>query len=151
MRDSALVRPLLKAGYDLSFDRPHWLNAVARVIGAATLLHQHWLTVNDVPYISSTCQQRKGRLHVELDTQGGVVVPPSRHWIWWEGKWPCHADGRQLKNISAALMDAPTSLFLGKHEIAMLSRKPQDRRGTFTNYHQMVDFYAALVGRGLNE
>ncbi|QLI80863.1 ThiF family adenylyltransferase [Chitinibacter fontanus] len=99
------------------------------------------LVMREVPYVDSQKQIRTGTLVCPLDLAGDVTSKPSTHVMYWDGDFPCRADGTLLQEI--AHQSQPTNLGHGVSARHSFSSKP--RSDGYANFHEKMSTYASIL------
>jgi hypothetical protein len=98
------------------------------------------LVMREVPYVDAKQRVRTGTLISSLTLAGDVAKPPDTHQVWFDGDFPCNADGTPIKGIGSG----PGNYDLG-HGVAArfhFSTKPE---GGYADYYQKMTTYAGIV------
>lgn len=104
-------------------------------------VHEGYLVVRDVPYVTSTCEVQLGILVAKLDLSGDVLNRPQDHTIFFAGEYPCKSDGKPIEAIRA---NTDTVRISGKLTVQhRFSSKPP--RGHYESYHEKIQTYAAIL------
>jgi len=98
------------------------------------------LVMRDVPYVNSKGQVLIGTLISSLDLAGEVTRTPSTHVAYFDGEFPCGADGQPLHKI--AHQTAHVDLGNGVKARHSFSSKPASG---YTDYHHKMTTYAAIL------
>ena len=98
------------------------------------------LVMHEVPYVDSKRQVRSGSLISNLSLAGDVAQPPDTHQVWFDGEFPCHADGTPIKAIehSRGNYDLGHGLTAKHH----FSSKPE---GGYPDYYLKMTTYAGVL------
>src|SRR5215211_3380824 len=59
-----------------------------------------FLVMRDVPYVNAERQIRMGSLISSLTMAGDVTRPPDTHVAYFDGEYPCGANGKPISQIS---------------------------------------------------
>lgn len=125
------LKRLVADGYRLLFDHPYHV------------------TLAGVSYLNSSQRDSKGKIHMPLDTQGGVVVPPVWHAAYWEGPMPYSAEGTPLEHLFAPWPPGtPPHKRVGRVVTARWNNvlvHVFSRKDKFDSYYDKAKFYANLV------
>lgn len=99
-----------------------------------------FLLVRDVPYVNSQRQTKRGTLISSLSMAGNVTMTPDTHVVYFDGEFPCKADGTPISNISKSSSD----FILGHGVVAKhdFSSKPE---GGYANYYDKMTTYIAIL------
>lgn len=101
-----------------------------------------FLVLREVPYVDSRKQVRAGTLISSLTLAGDVARPPDTHVIFFDGDYPCDADGKPIAQIKNASQDFQHGNGItAKHRF---SSKPADT-GRYADYYQKMTTYAAIL------
>jgi hypothetical protein len=98
------------------------------------------LVMREVPYVDERRQVRTGTLISSLSLAGDVAKPPETHQVWFDGDFPCNADGTPIKAIghSSGNYDLGHGLTAKHH----FSSKPE---GGYPDYYLKMTTYALAV------
>jgi hypothetical protein len=98
------------------------------------------LVMREVPYVDAQHQVRTGTLISSLTMAGDETRPPDTHVIYFDGDYPCHANGSPIQAISHAAGIFP----LGHGLTAKFgfSSKPE---GGYTDYYHKMTAYAGIL------
>ncbi|AWM39180.1 hypothetical protein GobsT_25350 [Gemmata obscuriglobus] len=99
------------------------------------------LVMREVPYVDSKKCVRRGTLVSGLTLAGDVTQKPDSHQVWFDGEFPCNADGTELKGIghSSGNYDLGNGVTAKYH----FSSKPRD--SGYTDYHEKMTTYAGVI------
>lgn len=110
--------------------------------GYAIAIRSGYLVVRDIPYVNAERQVCRGSLIMPLALANNVTAPPADHTTYFEGEYPCDAEGQPItaiKNNSNAVTLAP-----GLNAQHYFSAKPQPK-GNYDDFHHKVTSYAAIL------
>ena len=126
------LRPLVRNSPDLS-----------RLVdeGYAVRIQSGHLLIDDIPFVTSDKQVRRGTMACPLDTQGDSAVRPATHVMWFAGGIPCDKNGTEL----AALIHARGSVNLAEGVVADCSFSQKPSPQGYANYYDKVVTYVGLV------
>lgn len=99
-----------------------------------------FLVLDDVPYVNSARQVKRGKLVSKLELQANVTKKPDDHVIYFIGEYPCNANGSPIEKIRH--QSAQTQLaenLLAQHSF---SSKPP---GGYTDYYDKMTSYAKIL------
>lgn len=98
------------------------------------------LVMREVPYVTAERQVRTGTLISSLNMAGDVTQKPDTHQVWFDGDFPCNADGTQLKGIGngAGNHDLGNGVTAKFH----LSSKPD---AGYADYYEKMTTYAGVI------
>ena len=98
------------------------------------------LVMREVPYVDASRQVRTGTLISSLALAGDVARPPDTHQVWFDGDFPCKADGTPIKAIehSSGSFDLGHGLTAKHH----FSSKPD---GGYPDYYAKMTTYAGVI------
>jgi len=98
------------------------------------------LVMREVPYVDAERQVRTGSLISSLTLAGDVARPPDTHQVWFDGEFPCNADGTRIKAIehSSGNFDLGHGLTAKHH----FSSKPD---GGYPDYYLKMTTYAGVI------
>lgn len=98
------------------------------------------LLVRDVPYVDTNRNVHRGTLISELALAGNKTKRPDSHQVWFDGEFPCFADGSPISAIfSQTGTFALTNGITAKHRF---SSKPE---GGYTDYYHKMTTYAGVI------
>lgn len=98
------------------------------------------LLVREVPYVDSNRAVRRGTLISSLALAGNETQKPDTHQVWFDGEFPCFADGTPIHAISNQSGNYELgSGITAKHH---LSSKPA---GGYTDYFHKMSTYAGVI------
>lgn len=99
-----------------------------------------YLVMREVPYVDARREVRIGTLISSLTLAGDQTRRPDTHVVYWDGDFPCHADGSPIQGIS----HGACAFNLGHNLKAThsFSSKPE---GGYTDYHHKMTSYANIV------
>jgi len=98
-----------------------------------------FLVMREVPYVNAQRQIRRGTLISSLTMAGDVTRAPDTHVAFFDGEYPCRADGTRIHQISHQSGHLP----LGNGMIAKHSFSSKPSTG-YTDYYYKMTTYAAL-------
>lgn len=98
------------------------------------------LVMREVPYVDANRQVRTGSLISSLSLAGDVARPPDTHQAWFDGDFPCKADGTPIKAIehSSGNFDLGHGLTAKHH----FSSKPDNG---YPDYYVKMTTYAGVI------
>ncbi len=98
------------------------------------------LVMREVPYVDASRRVRTGSLISSLTLAGDVARPPDTHQVWFDGDFPCKADGTPIKAIehSTGHYDLGHELTAKHH----FSSKPDDG---YPDYYAKMTTYAGVI------
>jgi molybdopterin/thiamine biosynthesis adenylyltransferase len=102
-----------------------------------------FLLVHGIPYVNSRREIAYGVLGSNLDLAGDITTPPQDHTAKFVGEYPCDDQGRELD----VLKHASGTFDLGGGLIAQHSFSRKPARGHYTDYHEKMTAYIALLGK----
>jgi hypothetical protein len=99
-----------------------------------------YLVMREVPYVDARRHVRIGALISSLTLAGDTTRTPDTHVVFWDGEFPCRADGIRLTGIGdgAGTYDLGNGL-KARHQF---SSKPD---GGYTDYHHKMTSYANMI------
>lgn len=99
-----------------------------------------FLIMRDVPYVNAQRKVLMGTLISSLALAGDVTQKPDTHVIYFDGEYPCEADGTPIQSIkkSSGNFDLGHGVY-AKHDF---SSKPE---GGYTDYHHKMTTYATIL------
>lgn len=105
-----------------------------------------YLLIKDVPYVTSSCEIKRGTLISPLKVSGDVTDRPDTHVAYWTGEHPCHSNGAKIATIAnpSAAQDMGNSIqadftFSAKAEYRDYHHKMTTYIGRITGEAQVVD------------
>ena len=103
-------------------------------------IRSNYLLVNNIPYVNSQKEIKRGMLASELTLAGDKTVTPNTHVVYFAGDHPCHKDGSEIEQIkhSSNKQNFGPGLIVDHS----FSCKPKDG---YKNYHDKMDTYAMLI------
>jgi hypothetical protein len=102
------------------------------------------LVMRHVPYVDANRQVRSGTLISTLNLAGDIAQKPDPHTIYFDGDYPCNANGTPIEPIRNQTQHFPLSGGLSaKHQF---SSKPSDTQRYDDYFHKMTTYAATLSG-----
>lgn len=102
---------------------------------------QHgYLLINDVPYVNSSREIRRGTLVSRLELNGDITNKPNDHVAYWIGEHPCHSTGLLIATIQNP--SAPQDLGNGLKVNFTFSAKAEYR----DYHHKMTTYIGRITG-----
>lgn len=98
------------------------------------------LVMRDVPYVDAQREVRLGTLISSLTLAGDQTRPPDTHVIFFDGEFPCEADGTPMRQI--AHQSVAHSFGNGVVAAHSFSSKPADG---YTDHHHKMTTYATIL------
>ena len=98
------------------------------------------LVMRDVPYVDAQKQVRTGTLISSLNLAGDETRAPDTHVVYFDGDYPCTAEGIPIRSIS----NESGSYDLG-HGLMARHRFSSKPDGGYTDYHHKMTSYANIV------
>ena len=98
------------------------------------------LLLNDVPYVNTRREVKRGMLVSALTTAGDVTVKPGTHVIHFAGEYPCHKDGSPIEEIRHA--SRKVTLGEGLARDHSFSNKP---KGGYSDFYEKMTTYANIL------
>ncbi len=99
-----------------------------------------YLVMHQVPYVNASRQVKMGKLISSLTMAGDRTHRPDTHVMFFDGEYPCHADGSP---ISAIMHQSATShLGHGLTSRHSFSSKPSEG---YPDYHKKMTAYANIL------
>lgn len=101
-----------------------------------------YLILRDVPYVNAARKVLKGSLISSLNLAGNLTQMPDTHVIFFDGEYPCKADGSPIQSISksSGTFDLGSGI-VAKHDF---SSRPE--AGYPDYYHKMTTYAGILCG-----
>lgn len=98
------------------------------------------LVMREVPYVDANRRVLKGSLISTLNMAGDVTRPPETHQVWFDGEFPCKADGSPIKAIghSSGNFDLGHGLVAQHH----FSSHPDNN---YVDYYEKMTTYAGII------
>lgn len=107
-----------------------------------------YLTVRQVPYVTSARQVARGTIVISLgDVADDMAKMPRDHTVLFDGAYPCHADGRPIERINAGEPNTVIGEGVVGRYCFSAKPKPLDHYDGF--YHQVTSYIAILGGPAL--
>jgi hypothetical protein len=100
------------------------------------------LVMRDVPYVNSQGKVCIGTLISSLNVAGEVTRTPETHVAYFDGEFPCGADGKPLHQIA----HQSTAIDLGNGVKAKHSFSSKPASGYTDYYHKMTTYAVILAG-----
>ena len=99
-----------------------------------------FLVMREVPYVNRQREVKMGTLISSLAMAGDMTRPPDTHVVYFDGDYPCKADGTPIQAIShqSAKIDLGNGL-TAQHSF---SSKPAEG---YRDYHHKMSAYAAIL------
>lgn len=101
-----------------------------------------FLVMREVPYVNAQRQVRRGNLISSLTMAGDLTRTPDTHVAFFDGEYPCRADGTQIHQISHQSGHLP----LGNGMVAKHSFSSKPSTGYTDYYHKMTTYAAVFTG-----
>jgi hypothetical protein len=103
-------------------------------------IRSNYLLVNDVSYVNSNKEIKRGILVSELSLSGDVTTTPSNHIVFFAGEHPCNRDGSEIDKIKHQSL---TQQF-GENLVVnhSFSSKPS---GSYQDYYEKMTTYVAII------
>lgn len=98
------------------------------------------LIVRDVPYVNARRQVQRGVLISSLNMAGDETQRPDTHVVFFDGEYPCKADGTPIESIKKS--SGNFDLGHGVTAAHDFSSKPE---GGYTDYHHKMTTYATIL------
>lgn len=99
-----------------------------------------FLIMRDVPYVNSKREVCTGTLISSLTISGDITRTPDTHVVYFDGEFPCGADGNPIRQI--AHQSKAVNLGNGVTARHSFSSKPV---GGYTDYYHKMTTYAAIL------
>jgi hypothetical protein len=100
-----------------------------------------FLVMREVPYVDGQKQVRFGTLISSLTMAGDETRTPDTHVVFFDGDYPCRADGTPIQGI-AHQTNAAINLGHGLTARQAFSSKPE---GGYTDYYHKMTSYAGIL------
>jgi ThiF family len=101
-----------------------------------------FLIMQDVPYVNSNKEIKRGFLATPLLLANDKTQPPDNHTIHFGGEYPCDQFGRTIERIRAN--DGPVDIGGQLKADRTFSAKPQPS-GRYENYYDKITTYADIL------
>lgn len=101
-----------------------------------------FLIMREVPYVDAQRQVQMGSLISSLTMAGDVTRTPDTHVVYFDGDYPCRADGTPIQQIS----HQSGNIDLGNGVTAKHSFSSKPGTGYTDYYHKMTTYAAILSG-----
>lgn len=99
-----------------------------------------FLLLREIPYVNEYRQVRTGTLISSLSMAGDVTCKPDTHVVYFDGDFPCNADGTRINQIAHQTVDQDLGHgVMAKHTF---SSKPL---GGYTDYYHKMTTYASIL------
>lgn len=99
-----------------------------------------FLLLREVPYVNAQRQVRTGTLISSLNMAGDETHIPDTHVVYFDGEFPCNADGTQIHQIA----NSSNHMDLGHGVTAKHTFSSKPSSG-YTDYHHKMTTYAAII------
>lgn len=100
------------------------------------------LIMRDVPYVDTARCVQRGVLISTLNLAGDVAQRPDPHTIYFDGDYPCSAEGRPIEPLRHSTQNFDLGgKIVAKHQF---SSKPADTQ-CYDDYYQKMTTYAATI------
>ena len=100
----------------------------------------NYLLVRDVPYVDGQKQVKRGTLISTLNMAGNVTQKPDTHVVFFDGEYPCRADGTKISSITKSSGEFNLGNgVVAKHDF---SSKPD---GSYADYYDKMTTYVAIL------
>lgn len=98
------------------------------------------LVMREVPYVNAKREVLRGTLVTSLTLAGDDTRPPDNHQVWFDGEFPCNADGTRITGIGDGAGDH--NLGHGLTAKFHFSTKPGR---DYLDYHEKMTAYAGIL------
>ena len=102
------------------------------------------LVVDDVPFLSDPQTLGTGRMVTPLNVNGGEVLSPSTHIMYWVGPEPVDYHGKRLGCYHSESKRALAPDLVVSHQFSCKRLDDHGRKRAYESYHEMVVTYAAI-------
>lgn len=99
------------------------------------------LLMREVPYVAAGKGVRRGTIVSGLTTAGDVTQKPDSHQVWFDGDFPCNADGTPLKGIGSG----ESNYDLGSGVTAKYHFSSKPRPEGYLDHHEKMVTYAGVI------
>jgi hypothetical protein len=103
-------------------------------------IEKGFLIMREVPYVNSQKQIKMGKIISSLCLSGDITAKPEPHTVFFEGEFPCNADGTRIQGIDAG---AAPALGAGLKAQYQFSSKPGPQG--YSDYYQKMSTYATII------
>lgn len=101
-----------------------------------------FLVMREVPYVNAVRQVKRGNLISSLTMAGDLTRTPDTHVAFFDGEFPCRADGSKIHQIAHQSGHLP----LGNGMVAKHSFSSKPSTGYTDYYHKMTTYAALFTG-----
>lgn len=99
-----------------------------------------FLLMREVPYVDAHRQVRVGTMVSSLTLAGDRTHRPDTHVVYWDGGFPCNADGSPIQGIS----HQAGRIALG-HDLTATHAFSSKPEGGYLDYHHKMTSYANII------
>lgn len=99
-----------------------------------------FLLLKDVPYVNEQKQVKNGTLISSLNMAGNIALKPDTHVVYFDGEYPCQADGMRIDKI----INQSSARNLG-HGITAKYTFSSKPTGGYNDYHHKMTTYASIL------
>lgn len=99
-----------------------------------------YLVMHQVPYVNASRQVKMGKLISSLTMAGDRTHRPDTHVMFFDGEYPCHADGSPI----SAIMHQSVTSHLGHGLTSRYSFSSKPSEG-YPDYHKKMTAYANIL------
>lgn len=99
-----------------------------------------YLIIHEIPYVNNAIEIKKGKLILQLATNGNNTLVPNTHIAHFMGEFPCHVNGSYIEKLRHANQNIPL-----RENIIMnfsFSNKPSNG---YSNYYQQAVTYINII------
>lgn len=127
--------------------RPAALDAAlarfARAGMRVSIIGSH-LVLHDVPAVDSSRRLHLGSLITTFIRTDAAVTPPATHQVWFDGPFPCYADGSPMEALRHS--DVPAGVIApGVPARFYFSNKAADFKGYATHWDQLMHYWRLIT------
>ncbi|MET8548907.1 ThiF family adenylyltransferase [Micromonospora zamorensis] len=110
--------------------------------GYAVRIVNGFLVVNDIPFVDDAAQVQRGSFLCPLDLSGDTTAPPSTHVMCFVGGVPRDKDGQPIDGL---VNDGVERWSASPDLTATCGFSQKKPTGNYTDFHEKVTYYAAMV------
>ena len=112
--------------------------------GLRVTVRDSYLLLHDVPVVDSERRLQVGVLVSTLIYTDSQVSPPATHQVWFEGPFPCFADGSAMEQLRSSEVAGGT-VAPGVAARFYFSNKPDGWTGYQTHFHQLMHYWRTIT------
>jgi hypothetical protein len=104
------------------------------------IIENTFLVMDEIPYVDSARQVKRGKLVSKLELQANVTKKPDDHVMYFIGEYPCNANGSPIEMIRHQTVQTQLAQnLIAQHSF---SSKPI---GGYTDYYDKMTSYAKIL------